>query len=147
MFIRQGKKLPLNKAFEVDGVQYPANWLRVSTPSERKLLRIEEVPDPIIPNEKYYIIEWNVDGSVKATPRPLKDALEGILSEINAWLSNSLSGSDWLVIRAAEGVKPVPAEIAAQRDLARSMAASWEGRAKAAKDISEIEAIALEMGS
>ena len=32
----QGKKLPLDKPFtDIDGTQYPANWLRLSTKQQR----------------------------------------------------------------------------------------------------------------
>ena len=147
MFLLNGKKLPMNTPFTVDGVQYPANWLSISSSEERAKLRIEKVPDPLVPNEKYYILNWNVDGSVTGTPRPLVDAQNVILGDINAWLSGRLSGSDWAVVRAAEGIKPLPADIASARSAARAKAASWEARVKAAKSIEEIEAIELEMGA
>jgi hypothetical protein len=46
MFILNGKPLSPDSAFTPDGIQYPAKWLRLSTPEQRAAIGITEVPDP-----------------------------------------------------------------------------------------------------
>ena len=47
MFILNGKPLALDRAFTApDGTQYPANWLRLSTPQQREAIGITEQADP-----------------------------------------------------------------------------------------------------
>jgi hypothetical protein len=48
MFVLDGKPLSPDVAFTHDGIQYPANWLRLATPEERAAIGITEVPDPLL---------------------------------------------------------------------------------------------------
>ena len=56
MFILDGKRLPLDKAFTHAGIQYPANWLRLTTLREKQAIGITEVPDPPSPSydQRFY---------------------------------------------------------------------------------------------
>ena len=40
MFILDGKPLSPDNAFTHDGINYPANWLRLATPEEREAIGI-----------------------------------------------------------------------------------------------------------
>ena len=42
MYYIGSKKLPLDRPFNLDGFQYPADWLRYSTPQQREELGITE---------------------------------------------------------------------------------------------------------
>ena len=61
-----GNSLPLDAPFTVgtgkDAINYPANWLRLSTAEEKKAIGITEVSDPTTYDGRFY----NSDGSAKS---------------------------------------------------------------------------------
>ena len=57
-----GKSLPLDVAFSHNDINYPANWLRLSTADEKKAIGISEVSDPTNYDGRFY----NLDGSAKS---------------------------------------------------------------------------------
>jgi hypothetical protein len=46
MFMLNGNPLPLDTPFDANGVQYPANWLRLTSADEKAAIGITEVADP-----------------------------------------------------------------------------------------------------
>lgn len=146
MFMLDGKKLPLDVPFTINGVQYPANWLRLSSPEERMAANIVELPDPVVPNEKYFIVAWNVDGTINSTPRPIEELRQNTLDAIKRWKFRSLTATDWAVTRAAEGIKPVPADISAERNGIRAKGDDLEAQALAAQTVDQLRLIDAEVG-
>ena len=61
-FLLDGKPLVVDVAFSHNDVNYPANWLRLSTAQEKKDLGVTEVEDPLTYDSRFY----NTDGSTKA---------------------------------------------------------------------------------
>jgi hypothetical protein len=61
-FLLNGKPLVVDVPFTVGDINYPANWLRLSTAQEKTALGITEVEDPDIYDSRFY---WN-DGTAKA---------------------------------------------------------------------------------
>ena len=47
-FKLDGKSLPVDVAFTSNGINYPSNWLRLTTLSEKQAIGISEVADPAI---------------------------------------------------------------------------------------------------
>lgn len=71
MFLLNGKPLQIDTPFtDEDGNSYPSNWLRLSTPADRKRLKITEVADPVRADDRFY---WNGDIN---TPKALEDKEE-----------------------------------------------------------------------
>ena len=60
-FLLNGKPLAVDVPFTVGDINYPANWLRLSTAQEKNL-GITEVDDPKTYDSRFY---WN-DGTAKA---------------------------------------------------------------------------------
>ena len=63
-----GKTLPYDKAFTHNGMQYPANWLRLTSLEEKQAIGIVEVSDPpaeAVYDQRFY---WGVDN-----PKQLDD--------------------------------------------------------------------------
>ena len=58
MFILNGNPLPVDTPFEIDGTQYPSNWLRLTSIEEKNAVGITEVPDPESYDDRFY---WGVD--------------------------------------------------------------------------------------
>jgi hypothetical protein len=66
MFILDGKPLSPDRAFTHNGIQYPANWLRLSTLAEKEAIGITEVPDPPTYDERFY---WGYDQDGQLIPK------------------------------------------------------------------------------
>ena len=53
-FKLDGNTLAVGRPFTANGVNYPRNWLSLSTLDEKKAIGITEVADPKVYNEKFY---------------------------------------------------------------------------------------------
>lgn len=117
MFLLNGSPLPLDTPFTVDGVQYPANWLRLTTLEEKQAIGITEVPDPEGYDSRFY---WGV-----GNPKQLEDVTvdevtsKGLKSQWIAQVKDTagklLAQTDWMVIRKAERDVAIPADVVAKR--------------------------------
>ena len=93
MCIRDSRKLPLDIAFDHNEIQYPANWLRLSTAEQRDELGITWVTDTAQNyDQRFY---WGVDNPKDLDG--LKTLWKSKQSEIAASL---LAPSDWRGIKA-----------------------------------------------
>jgi hypothetical protein len=111
MFMLNDKLLPLDTPFTVgegdEAIQYPANWLRLSTLEEKTAIGITEVADPETYDDRFY---WGV-----GNPKQLEDetvtpegqtepiTTKGLKSQWIAQHKNTantlLQPSDWMVLR------------------------------------------------
>lgn len=143
MFMLNNKPLPIDTAFEVDGIQYPANWLRLTSTAEKVAIGITEVADPEPYDDRFY---WGVDNPKLLNDREEVDEqgnplYEKVLGEVNGepamvdsdkrlvtkglksqWIAQIkqtagklLSQTDWMVIRKAERDVAIPADVVAKR--------------------------------
>ena len=138
-FLLNGKPLAVDVPFTVgtgeDAINYPANWLRLSTAQEKKNLGITEVADAPIYDSRFY---WG-DGTAKAledvnaTDRDgnlLKDengdqvvilGVKSVLKGKEKTLAGSLlSKYDWYITRKAEKGTEIPTAISTYRDAVRT---------------------------
>ena len=53
-FKLNSKTLPIDVAFSSNGVNYPANWLRLTTLDEKKAIGITEVSDSVTYDQRFY---------------------------------------------------------------------------------------------
>ena len=96
MLTLDGKTLRYDKAFTHNGVQYPKNWLRLTTLEEKQAIGIVEVPDQPTAtwDQRFY---WGVDN-----PKNL-DELKILWKEKqNETAASLLAPSDWRVVKSAE---------------------------------------------
>jgi hypothetical protein len=70
MFLLNDQPLAVDTAFTSDGIQYPANWLRLSSAEEKAAIGITEVADAVRADDRFY---W--DGNL-ANPKNLNDVEE-----------------------------------------------------------------------
>jgi len=70
MFILNGSRLAQGTAFTVNDIQYPANWLNLTTLAEKLAIGITEVADATRADDRFY---W--DGDV-TNPKALEDKEE-----------------------------------------------------------------------
>jgi hypothetical protein len=102
MFILDGKPLSPDVAFTHDGIQYPANWLRLASPEERAAIGITEVPDPAPYDQRFY---WGPD-----LPKDHGQLVEQWTQQTRTTAGTLLVPSDWLVIREQDNGTAVPTE-------------------------------------
>ena len=135
VFKLDGKLLAVDVPFTVGDINYPANWLRLSTADEKAAIGTTEVADSPTPDPRFY---WgngtakalddveakdedgnllkNIDGSQMIT-RGVKSILKAEEKEI---ANSLLAPYDWYVVRKAEKGTAIPAEITTYRDAVRT---------------------------
>ena len=111
MLILNEKPLSYDRAFTHNDIQYPANWLRLSSLEERNALGITEVANDPTYDQRFY---WGVDNPKQLndvtdedgnTTTGLKTQWSATQGEIAASL---LAPSDWRIIKAKETGTNIP---------------------------------------
>lgn len=134
-FLLNGNPLAVDVPFTVGDINYPANWLRLSTAQEKKDLGITEVADATTYDSRFY---WG-DGTAKAIDDvnevdengdPVLDengnqiVTLGVKSVLKAQEKDTagslLAKYDWYVIRKYEASKAIPTAIKTYRTAVRT---------------------------
>ena len=140
-FKLDGNPLAVDVAFSHNDINYPANWLRLSTADEKTALGITEVADAATYDSRFY----EGDGTAKKLTDtnevdengdPLLDSngdqvvTLGVKSVLKAQEKN-IAGSllaryDWYVVRKAEKSTAIPTAITTYRDGVRTACTTRE---------------------
>ena len=113
MFILDGKPLALDRAFTHDGVQYPANWLRLASPAERAAIGITEAPDPPTWDQRFY---FGYDQDGKLIPKDHTQLVEQWTQQTRTTANTLLAPTDWIIIRESDNGKPADPAIKTWRE-------------------------------
>ena len=114
MFILNNQTLSPDRAFTTeDGTQYPANWLRLSSPEERAALGITEEPDEPWYDQRFY---WGV-----GNPKDHAELVSQWTAQVKATAGSLLSQTDWYITRASETGLAAPQSVIERRSLIRAM--------------------------
>ena len=127
MFLLNGNPLQLDVPFTHDEIQYPANWLRLSTPEEKAALGITDAPEPEYYDDRFY---WGVDN-----PKDLDGLKAQWIAQVNLTAYSFLVQTDWMVVRKAETAVDVPAETLTYRAAVRAAAVTIKAAITAATDV------------
>lgn len=84
------------QAFTYADIQYPENWIALSTPKERSALGLIAVPDPVRADDTFYS-----NGDLN-TPKPVSDIKTLLKSRLKATAYSLLSPSDYKIVRQIE---------------------------------------------
>jgi hypothetical protein len=128
MFILNGKSLSPDSPFTTpDGTQYPARWLRLSTPQQREAIGITEAPDEIPHDQRYF---WGYDQEGNLIPKQLEDEIvtpedgepytqTGLktqhIRQTKETANSLLQPTDWYITRNFERNIEVPVGIVSYR--------------------------------
>ena len=134
-FKLNGKPLPVDVAFTVDDINYPANWLRLTTAEEKAAIGITEVADAPSYDSRFY----NQDGSEKSLTDinnvdengdPMLDdngnqtVTLGVKSELKqiekSMARGLLNAHDWQIVRKAEKGIEIDSAVSTYRDAVRA---------------------------
>ena len=148
-FKLDGNPLAVDVAFSHNDIQYPANWLRLSTAQEKKDLGITEVADDPVYDSRFY---WG-NGTAKTLTDtnevdengdPLLDengdqvVTLGVKSVLKAQekvtAGTLLAPYDWYVVRKAEKSTAIPTAITTYRDAVRTACDTREKEIDACSD-------------
>ena len=140
-FLLNGKPLAVDVPFTVGDINYPANWLRLSSAQEKKDLGITEVADAPTYDSRFY---WG-NGTAKALDDvnevdenndPILDengnqiVTLGVKSVLKAQekanAGSLLAKYDWYVVRKAETSKAIPTAIKTYRTAVRTACTTRE---------------------
>ena len=134
-FKLDGNPLAVDVAFSHNDINYPANWLRLSTADEKKAIGITEVADDPVYDSRFY---WGDGTAKKLTDTnevdekgdPLLDedgnqlVTLGVKSQLKAQekatAGSLLARYDWYVTRKAETSKAIPTAIKTYRTAVRT---------------------------
>lgn len=116
MFILDGRPLAPGSTFIHEGIQYPANWLYLSTWEEKEAIGIKEVPDPPSYDQRFY---WGYDEAGQLIPKDHAELVKQWTQQTRITAGSLLAPSDWLVIREQDNGIAVPPEWRAWRETVR----------------------------
>lgn len=140
-FLLDGKILALDTPFEHDGTAYPANWLRLATPEEREAIGITEQPDYPRPDDRFYFVSQNPDGTWTAIPKDLAGLKTTWAAQTRQTAYTLLLPSDWMIVRKQETNVDVPAAWTTYREAVRTKTADTVTALEAAADIDAFIAV------
>lgn len=135
MFLLNNNPLPTDTPFTVNSVQYPANWLRLTSAEEKAAIGITEVADAVREDDRFY---WN---GVKTNPRPLETLKAQFSAQVKDTANKMLAPTDWMIIRKAERNVNVPQNIAIYRTAIVTACASNETAIDDAEDVEALQAV------
>ena len=140
-FKLDGNPLAVDVAFSHNDINYPANWLRLSTADEKTALGITEVADSPTYDNRFY---WG-NGTAKTLTDtnevdengdPLLDengdqvvtlGVKSVLKAKEKGIAGSLLARyDWYVVRKAEKSTAIPTAITTYRDAIRTACTTRE---------------------
>ena len=141
--------IPQGTAFEIDGIQYPANWLNLSTPEEKAAAGIVDVVYGEQPSDVYYWVSQDapvyangvVTVNYTATPKDLLVLQNNAVAAVKQQAWTILSPSDWLVVRGYETKSIIPADWDTWRQEIRTQAKAQVAAITACKDVAELAAL------
>jgi hypothetical protein len=135
MFLLNGKPLALDVPFETpDGTQYPANWLRLASPEDRKAIGITEVPDPPSPwyDQRFY---WG-----PGLPKDHGQLVTQWVDQTRYTANTLLSPTDWMIVRSVDNGKAADPAVKTWRENIRSSSGLKISAIKATKTTEELAA-------
>ena len=154
MFILNEKPLPLDTPFITpDGTQYPANWLRLSTPEQKISIGISEVSDEIPYDQRYF---WGYNENGDLIPKQLED--ETVIPEEGESYTQTglktlhilqtkqtantlLAPTDWYIVRKFERDIDIPVGIVSYRAAVIAISEQREALIEAVETVEELKGL------
>jgi hypothetical protein len=171
MFLLNNQPLAVDTPFTANEIQYPANWLRLSSAEEKAAIGITEVPDPVRADDRFY---WNGDSTL---PKALEDREEvdqdgnpmfvkvydpvtesmvdsterlvtkglksNFIAQVKQTAGTILAQTDWMVIRKAERDVAIPTATVAYRASVVAKATELEASITAVTTVEQLASLDL----
>jgi len=171
------KTIQLDTPFTHNDIQYPANWIRLATESEKSAIGLVWEADVVRADDRFY---W--DGNIN-NPKALEDKLEvdqdgnpmyvkvlgvvdgkpamvdsterlvtkglksNFIAQIKTTAGSILAQTDWMVIRKAERNVDIPSSVATYRASVVAKATELEASISAVTTVEQLIALDLSFPS
>jgi len=148
-FKLDGKPLAVDVAFSHNDINYPANWLRLASKTEKEAIGITEEEDPKTYDSRFYwgdgtakalddVNEKDKDGNLLKDENGNQVVTLGVKSVLKAQekvtAGSLLARYDWYVVRKAEKSTAIPTAITTYRDGVRTACTTRETEIDNCKD-------------
>jgi len=117
MFVAaDGKTIPVDAPFTLNGQNFPANWLRLTSEEDKKAVGIRWVADPEPIDQRFY---WD-----KGLPKDHKQLITQWTAQTRTTAGTLLAPTDWMIIREVDNGTEISLEWKVWREAVRSAAAN-----------------------
>jgi hypothetical protein len=139
MFILDGKPLSPDVAFTdpATGVQYPANFLRLSTLEEKEAIGITEQADPPVWDQRF---AWGYSEDGQLIWKDHTQLVEQWVAQTRTTAGTLIQPTDWMVIREQDNGTVVPESVKALREDIRLATGQKNAAIEATADTAELAA-------
>ena len=141
MYILDNKPLRLDVPFQHGDIVYPPNWLRLSSQADKEALGIKWVDDQPRPDDRFWWVTDNNDGTFSKTPKDLAQLKEQWVRSLKASAHSILSQYDWMVLREVEDPGTMPQDIKDYRRDVREYSGAAEADLNNCATVDELEAM------
>jgi hypothetical protein len=115
-----GRTVSTDMAFTLNEIQYPSNWLALSSAQDRAERDIEgPLPEPAWYDQRWC---WGYDEDGKLIWKDHAPLVMEYINNVRANANAMLRETDWQVIREADNGKPMGAGVKAERERIRTAA-------------------------
>ena len=128
MYVLDGKKLRQGRPFTHNGIQYPGNWLALTSSDEKAAIGITWEADPAPFNRRFYISA----GVARTDVSAIKTSM---MKEQDSTAFNLLEPTDWYVVRKYENSTAIPVGITSFRTEVRDTCETRKVAINGAADI------------
>ena len=143
------KTIQLDTPFTHDDIQYPANWIRLSTEEDKAAIGLVWEADAARADDRFY---W--DGNIN-NPKALEDVTETVegkeyttrglksnhIAQVKTTAGSLLAKTDWMIIRKVERNVDVPAAVTTYRAAVIAEATRLEAAIAAVASVDALIAI------
>jgi len=148
-FKLDGKPLAVDVAFSHNDINYPANWLRLASKTEKEAIGITEEADAPTYDSRFYLNDGTAkalddvdvkdeDGNLLKDKNGNQIVIQGVKSVLKAQEKETakslLNKYDWYVVRKAEKDTSIPSAISTFRDGVRTACDTREKEIDACSD-------------
>jgi hypothetical protein len=139
MFILDGKPLSPDVAFTdpATGVQYPANFLRLSTLEEKEAIGITEQADPPVWDQRF---AWGYSEDGQLIWKDHTQLVEQWVAQTRTTAGTLLAPTDWVIIREADNGKAADPALKQLREDIRLATGQKNAAIEATTDTAELAA-------
>lgn len=155
--LANGQFIGAGRGFVWNDIQYPANWIDLASDEEKSAIGIVSIQEQPRPDDQYYFVTENNDGSFSTQPKQLEDGDEYVddrgvtrrvqglkslsIEKVKMTANTLLATTDWMVIRKAERDVAIPDAVMTQRLGIVAEANRLEAAITACEDVESLIAV------
>ena len=132
-YMLNGRRLRVGRPFNTATASYSQLWATALSEDEKTAIGITWEPDPAPFDSKYYFSAGN--------PRDVVKLKSNVVEEQKKIAGQTLSSTDWYVVRKSETDVAIPSDVATYRASVRTACNARETEINAVSDTAALEAL------